>query len=189
MSAFRTYALLDHESLWQAACEAHALLSQAGIPHAVVGGVAVCLHGYRRDTISVDYLIRADDLPRALIRFEDAGWARLAATKLAAPHADVVQFLLAGAPVGCDAIVGLPDPKVPENLIEIENLPVLTLSRLIETKLASGQGNLRRTHRDFADVVELIAARSLNSSFARHLHKSLRTTFRELVRHARGEEH
>ena len=55
-------------------------------------------------------------------------------------------------------------------------------------KLASGLGNLRRTHKDFADVVELIAIRKLDSSFARYLHGSLRNTFRELVRNAQSEE-
>jgi hypothetical protein len=69
----------------------------------------------------------------------------------------------------------------------IEGLPVLTLARLIETKLACGEGDLRRTHKDFADVVELIAAHNLSTSFARHLHKSLRPTFRELVARVRGE--
>ncbi len=36
---------------------------------------------------------------------------------------------------------------------------------------------------EFADVVELIAVRHLDGSFSRDLHKSLRKTFRELVRH------
>ena len=60
-------------------------------------------------------------------------------------------------------------------------------SALIESKIACGEGNLRRTHKDFADVVELIAKHDLRQSFARHLHKSLRKTFRQLVLQARGE--
>ncbi len=67
-----------------------------------------------------------------------------------------------------------------------EGLPTLSLAQLIETKIACGQGNLRRTHKDFADVVELIAANQLSSSFAKYLHKSVRAEFRELVKHARG---
>jgi hypothetical protein len=70
---------------------------------------------------------------------------------------------------------------------EIEELPVLTLAKLIETKIASGSGDLRRTHKDFADVVELIIQAGLNSSFARHLHKSLRGTFRTLVPASQGK--
>jgi hypothetical protein len=38
-----------------------------------------------------------------------------------------------------------------------------TLARLIETKLACGQGNARRMHKDFADVVELIAKHDLKA--------------------------
>ena len=60
--------------------------------------------------------------------------------------------------------------------------------KLVESKLACGQGNLRRTHRDFADVVELIASNRLDRSFARFLHKSVRATYRELVERSRGEE-
>ncbi|KAA1258024.1 hypothetical protein LF1_05150 [Rubripirellula obstinata] len=70
------------------------------------------------------------------------------------------------------------------NVEQIEGLSVVRLSRLIEMKIACGMSNLRRTHKDFADVVELIVVRNLDGSFARFLHKSLRPTFRELVRNA-----
>ena len=63
----------------------------------------------------------------------------------------------------------------------------MKLSRLIEMKIASGLGSVRRTHKDFADVVELIAIRKLDSSFAQYLHKSVRQTFKELVRSALSE--
>jgi pyruvate/2-oxoglutarate/acetoin dehydrogenase E1 component len=46
-------------------------------------------------------------------------------------------------------------------------------------------GVLRRTHKDFADVVELIDQHGLSRADARRLHKSVRKTFRELVLHAR----
>ncbi|MFM9963418.1 MAG: hypothetical protein ACKV2Q_19595 [Planctomycetaceae bacterium] len=45
---------------------------------------------------------------------------------------------------------------------------------------------MRQTHKDFADVVELIVANRIGSGFARFLHKSVRTTFRELVTRTRG---
>lgn len=38
-----------------------------------------------------------------------------------------------------------------------------------------------RTHKDVADVVELIIANRLGSGFARFLHKSVRVMFRPLV--------
>ena len=71
-----------------------------------------------------------------------------------------------------------------QNVELLEGLWAVRLSRLIEMKIACGSSNLRRTHKDFADVVELIAIRDLYGAFARYLRKSLRSTFRELVRNA-----
>jgi len=80
-------------------------------------------------------------------------------------------------------------PAGDDNVEEIEGLSVVRLSRLIEMKIARGSSQLRRTYRDFADVVELISKRKLDGAFARHLHKSVRPTFRQLVRHANaGDE-
>ncbi len=90
-------------------------------------------------------------------------------------------MLLSGDRAGKDAEVFLPEPNSPGVTVEIEGLIVLDLARLIETKLACGLSSPRRTHRDLADVVELIAIHQLDGSFARHLHKSLRPTFRKLV--------
>jgi hypothetical protein len=43
-------------------------------------------------------------------------------------------------------------------------------------------------HKDFADVVELIAIHNLDASFARFSHKSVRKEFRVLVRRAQGQK-
>jgi len=66
-------------------------------------------------------------------------------------------------------------------------IPTQKVYTMLEMKLAFGMGSLRQTHKDFADVVELIANRDLDSSFARYLHKSLRPTFRELVHRVRDD--
>ena len=81
----------------------------------------------------------------------------------------------------------IPSPSEANCVTEIEGLPVLTLAQLIQAKLACGLGNLRRTHKDFADVVELIAIHGLDGSFARLLHKSVRKEYRLLVRRASGQ--
>ena len=49
--------MLGNESLWDVATQCHAILDRAAIPHAILGGVAVCLHGYERNTVDVDMLI------------------------------------------------------------------------------------------------------------------------------------
>lgn len=58
----------------------------------------------------------------------------------------------------------MPYPWDNNSITYLEGLQVLTLTRLIETKLASDEGSVRRTYKDFADVVELIARHNLSRS-------------------------
>ena len=97
-----------------------------------------------------------------------------------------VHIVIASEPAGKGSDVLLPDPSDPNSTMRIEGLTVLSLAKLIESKLACGEADLRRTHKDFADVVELIAVHSLDGSFARKLHKAVRPRFRELVRRVKG---
>jgi hypothetical protein len=173
ISAPQVYRMLGNESLWQVAQQAHAALAQAGVPHAILRGVAVCLHGYQRNTIDIDLLIRRQDQSTLTDCFTPAGIP--------------VQILPAGDRASKGSEVMLPDPAENQTITHREGLPVLTLARLIESKLACGEGDTQRTHKDFADVVELIACNRLNSSFARFLHKSLRPTFRELARRVKSD--
>jgi hypothetical protein len=179
--------MLANQTLWDAAVECHATLDAAGIPHAIVGGVAVCLHGYRRNTVDLDLLVRRDDQPRVRATLEAAGyvWSPENA-EFRTPSGIPVQFLISGEKAGKGAEVAFPEPDTPGATVEIEGLAVLALARLIEVKLACGLGSPRRTHRDLADVVELISFHQLGRDFARHLHKSLRPTFRKLVLQSRG---
>ena len=181
--------MVENESLWQAAARCHEVLAAGEIPHAVLGGVAVCLHGYQRNTVDVDVLIRRVDADAVRVSLERESFAWNAKDEeFSSPSGIAIQFLLAGDRAGPDSEVRLPDPSDDRSVTEIEGLPVLRLSRLIETKIACGMGDLRRTHKDFADVIELILRNRLNSSFARYLHKSLRPTYRQLVRQSRGEK-
>jgi hypothetical protein len=182
-----TYAMLGNDTLWDAAQQCHRALQDAAIPHALVGGVAVCLYGYQRNTVDVDILIcreHTDAIKTALLQ---AGFTRSATEREFRSAAGIpVQCLLAWERAGKDSEIKLPDPSAAGVVTEREGLPVLHLAALIEAKLACGLGDLRRTHKDFADVVELIAIHELDSSFARHLHKATRPAFRQLVRNARG---
>lgn len=186
MLASRTYAMLGNETLWEVAQYCHCLLDEAAIPHAIVGGVAVCLHGYPRNTVDVDLLVRSEDGKRLRDVLEQGGFEWFAREAEFRSEAGIpVQLLLAGERAGKGSEVRLPDPDSSKSVTIKEGLPVLSLARLIETKLACGEGSVRRTHKDFADVVELIVANRLGAGFARFLHKSVRRTFRELVTRTR----
>lgn len=186
MLASRTYAMLGNETLWEAAQNCHQLLEAAEIPHVIVGGVAVCLHGYQRNTVDVDLLVRREDGERLRDVLEQAGFEWIARDAEFLSESGIpVQLLLAGERAGKGSEIRLPDPDSGKCVTIKEGLPVLSLARLIEVKLACGEGSLRRTHKDFADVVELIVANRLGAGFARFLHKSVRVTFRELVTRTR----
>jgi hypothetical protein len=101
---------------------------------------------------------------------------------------NVIHFLTAGSQAGKDSEVKVAAPEGERNVEELEGLSVVRLSRLVEMKIACGMCNPRRMHKDFADVVELIVIRNLDGSFARFLHKSVRSTFRELVRKSQAPE-
>ena len=175
VTARRTYQMLENESLWEAATRVDRMLVRDGIPNAIAGGVAVCLHGYRRNTVDLDLLIRPTDTDRFRSILEADGIVWVAEEKeFRCPSGVQVQVLIAGEKEGPGQPPVFPDPADAPCITNIEGLPVLSLAELIQAKLACGLGNLRRTHKDFADVVELIAIHQLDGSFARLLHKSVR---------------
>ena len=183
------YAMLDNRNLWDVAARCHDILSSAGIAYCVCGGVAVCLHGYQRNTTDLDLIVRGEDSDAIRQRLTGAGfvWNAVQAEFVTADGI-AVRFLLAGQKAGKGSEVFISEPVGDSNVEQIDGLAVVRLSRLVEMKIASGMNNLRRTHKDFADVVELIYIRNLDGSFARFLHQSLRPTFRELVRNANATE-
>lgn len=178
--------MLGSEPIWHAASVCHEALAHVGAPHAILGGVAVCLHGYRRNTVDVDLLVRTEDMAAIRETLTTAGFRWDESAREFRDHAGIpVQFVAAGERAGKGSEVLLPSPADADVAVMIEGLPVLSLAALIESKLACGEGDARRMHRDFADVVELIAVHGLDGTFARHLHTLVRPAFRRLVRRVR----
>jgi hypothetical protein len=187
LTARQVFHALENETLWDLVQRVHRLLAREGIEHAIVGGVAVCLHGYRRNTIDLDLLVEPADSADLRSALEGDGIPWHATVKEFRSSSGVpIQCVLAGESEGPGQAAKFPSPSDPKRVTTIDGLPVLSLAALIQSKLACGLGNVRRTHRDFADVVELIAVHHLDDSFARFLHKSVRKEFRVLVRHAKG---
>lgn len=160
-------------------------LEKANIPYAIVGGMAVNLHGYRRTTNDVDFLVTPEGLaefqksfvpkhyqatPRRPRRFTDR------------KNEVIVDFLITGLFPGSGqpGPIAFPDPSVVRTTIE--GMSVIGLSVLIELKLAA------RRHQDFADVVSLIRAHQLDESFLDRLHPSVRSDFIECLEEKRRED-
>lgn len=182
----QAFAMLGQDNLWTTARRCHEALTGSGLPYAIVGGVAVSLHGYQRSTVDVDLLVRHEDSAAVRECFESNGFTwDLENRAYRDGNGIAVEFLLSSETAGSG--LELPDPAAPGITTEIEGLAVVSLARLIELKMACGLSNLRRTYRNLADVIELIAVHQLGRDFARHLHKSLRKEFRALVLRSRGE--
>src|SRR5205823_1000563 len=126
--------------------------------YAVVGGMALFLHGYRRFTEDVDLLVTPDGLKALHASLEGLGYLppfqgskHLRDTE----HGVRVEFLVTGdyPGDGKPKPVSFPDPT--ESSVEINGIRVLALPKVIELKLASGMTNPGRLD-DLGDVQRLI---------------------------------
>jgi hypothetical protein len=167
-------------------------LEQEGIPYAVIGGMALNVHGYVRVTRDVDVLLSPEGL--------DA-FARLCVGRgyvAAFPGARKmfidcesripVEVVTAGEYPGDGKPkpVAFPDPA--SSSVEIDGIRVVALPTLIELKLASGLSAGHRL-RDLADVQDLIVTLELPLDLAESLDASVREEYRRLwnlARHAGG---
>ncbi len=150
------------------------ILDSTQIPGAVIGGVAVVLHGHVRTTVDVDVYI-----PNEEHTFADA------------LRADGFTFDAAGREFERDGVpVHLVTPEQatiePRQRVKIDDVQTISLADLINLKLASGTGNVLRAQ-DIADVIGLIRANHLTGAFTRKIHKPLRNEFRRLQKAIRSE--
>ena len=160
-------------------------LERAGIPYAIVGGMAVFAHNYRRTTADVDVLLT----PEGLASFREKFVAKNYRQKEGRPKRFVdkvnnvgIDFLLTGLfpGQGRPGPIAYPQPTAVRQ--EIEKVQVVNLQTLVELKLAA------RRYKDFGDVVELIRFNDLDESFAERLHPSVRGDYTECLEEKRRED-
>jgi hypothetical protein len=160
-------------------------LEKAGIPFAVLGGMALNAHGYQRTTRDVDFLLTAQGLEEFRTRFVGKNYApvqgrpRRLKDKV---NGITIDILVAGRYPG----TGKPGPirfPNPADVSEvIDKFPVVNLPTLVQLKLAA------RRYRDFGDVVELIRVHDLDESFMEKLHASVHPDFVECLEEKRRED-
>ncbi len=157
-------------------------LESLGIPYAIVGGMALFQHGFRRFTEDVDILVTAESLALIHEQLEGRGYLapfagsrNLRDTELGVK----IEFLVTGGfpGDGKPKPVSFPDPA--QVGVELDGRKYIPLVTLIELKLASGMTNPGRL-KDLADVQELVKARRLPVEFADQLVPYVRDKFREL---------
>lgn len=157
-------------------------LDELGVPYAIVGGMALFQHGFRRFTEDVDILVTKESIPIIHEKLEGRGYLspfsgskNLRDTELGVK----IEFLITGGfpGDGKPKPVSFPDPS--DVAIELEGRKYIPLTTLIELKLASGMTNTHRL-KDLADVQEVIKTLHLPIEFADQLNPYVREKFREL---------
>ena len=161
-------------------------LDQLHIPYAVVGGMALFLHGFRRFTEDVDILVTADGLQAIHQQLEGAGYLPLFTGSKNLRNTEYgvrIEFLVAGQYPGDGQPkpVAFPDPATVQ--IEHDGIRFLPLKNLVELKLASGMTNPARL-RDLADVQDLIRTLALPADFAEELDEYVRAVPRVVEEHS-----
>jgi hypothetical protein len=170
--ALRDEALLllqKRGDILQTAREVTHVLRAEELEGAVIGGVAVVLHGYVRTTMDVDVFV-SSNLQHVAAALQKHGFSYHRARR---------EFRRHGVPV--HLVTSDQTRTVPAETVEIDDVRTVSLADLIAMKLSSGTRDLLRVI-DLADVIGLIGARRLTPAFAGKLPRPLRPDFRKLAR-------
>jgi len=159
-------------------------LSDAGIDYAVIGGMALALHGFVRPTQYVDLLLSPGGLEK--FRTELVGLCYVPTFQGARKHfrdtetGVKVEIITSGEYPGD----GKPKPVVfPDPALKSETIGehrVIQLPTLIELKVASGLSAEHRQLRDLADVQQLIETLDLPENLSEQIDASVRDEYRRL---------
>jgi hypothetical protein len=160
-------------------------LEKAGIAYAVLGGMALNAHRYRRVTTDVDVLLTPEGFAEFKKRFVGKNYEQVEGRprRFTDRKNDVqLDVLITGLYPGSGrpGPIAFPDPG--QAAERIEEIAYVDLVTLVQLKLAA------RRWRDFADVVELIRHNGLDESFADKLHPSVRGDYVECLEEKRRED-
>ena len=152
------------------------------ISYAVVGGMAVFAHGFRRFTEDVDILVTPKSLKQIHAALDGRGYLRPfeKSKNLRDTESGVrIEFILTGDYPGDGKVkpVAFPDPA--DVAVEINGVKYVKLPTVVALKLASAMTQPDRI-KDFADVQELIKALQIPESFAAELPAYVRDAFLEI---------
>lgn len=157
-------------------------LDELGVPYAIVGGMALFQHGFRRFTEYVDILVTREGLKTIHDNLEGRGYLppftgskHLRDTELGVK----VEFLVSGGYPGDGKPkpVAFPDPASVAEFID--GRKYIRLTSLLELKLASGMASEQRA-KDLIDIQQLIRAAHLPLDLADQLDPYVQERYRAL---------
>jgi hypothetical protein len=178
------------EKVRQRLLRAVAILEEAGVPYAVVGGHAVAAWVSRideaavRNTQDVDILIRREDLPAAIAAMSKAGFVHRHSAGidmlLDGPEAkarDAVHLVFAGERVRPEYLLPTPDVSESERT---SCFRLLSLESLVRMKLTSFRDKDRMHLRDMLEVG------LIDATWRERFREELAARLQELVDHPEG---
>ena len=137
-------------------------LAEAGLEHALIGGLALQFHGHARATLDLDFMVRQEDLARIAAIMRHLGFQRLHADQEVAVFVagddspGRVNFLLAHRPHALAMLArARPHAVGGEGHVLVR---VLEPEDLIGLKVQSSSNDPRRRRGDMADVEALLRA-------------------------------
>jgi len=155
-------------------------LTEEKIPYAIIGGMAMVLHGFQRVTGDVDILTTRAGLDTIHQRLIGRGYVPAfqgARKKIRDTQTGIkVDLIAAGEYAGQhQTSIVFPDPAAVS--VDREGMKVVDLPKLIELKIASGMSSEHRRHIDFGDVAKMIAELRLPRELADQLDPYVRDEY------------
>jgi hypothetical protein len=166
-----------------------ARLNALGIDYAVVGGMALFLHGFRRFTEDVDILVTREGLAKLHEALEGSGYRPPFAGSKNLRDTDNgvrIEFLVAGEFPGDGKPKPVAFPEPEEVAEEVDGIRLLNLAALIELKLASGMTGKGRI-KDLGDAEQMIMQFGLPQNFAERLSPYVQEKYDELWRNVQPD--
>ena len=160
-----------------------ARLAEEKIPYALIGAMAMAIHGEWRFTQDVDILTTREGLDAIHEKLVGRGYlpALAGSRKSLRDVATTVtiDFIMAGEYPGdgTPKSVSFPDPEAVS--VDVEGVRVISLAKLIELKLTSGI-TAKNRKKDLVDVETIIARIKPPREIGAGLDPSVRNTFYEM---------
>lgn len=159
-------------------------LDDEGIPYAILGGMALNIHGFIRETVDVDVLMTRESLDRFRERLVGRGYVP-AFSGARKSFRDVetnvrIDVIAAGDFPGDGKPKAIAFPAPAGVAVDRGGIRVVPLEILLELKIASGLSAEHRRLVDLADVQRTIEALKLPKEMGERLHPSVRTEFGRL---------
>ncbi len=159
-------------------------LDAEGIPYAILGGMALNIHGFIRETVDVDVLMTKESLDRFRERLVGRGYVQ-AFSGARKSFRDVetnvrIDVITAGDFPGDGRPKEIAFPEPSRVAILRGGISVIPLEGLLELKLVSGLSAEHRRLIDLADVQRAIETLKLPRELGEKLHPSVRAEYGRL---------